>query len=248
MLPLRTFFQSAFAKPHVRRAARYQLLAALAKRWELRLYHHYATWYRDEAFRAVIAGFPGGGGYTAKRFNLYHLAQSVANLDGDTVECGVASGITSYLICHATQRPDRLHHGFDSFQGLPEPDVFDQVDPDKALTLKKGDFSVSLEQVQKSLSAFDRVRLYAGWIPDRFDEVADREFAFVHIDVDFYQPTLDALAFFYPRIVAGGMLVCDDYGYLDTPGASKAMDEFFADKSEPIVKLTAGHALVLKVK
>ena len=36
--------------------------------------------------------------------------------------------------------------------------------------------------------------LMKGWIPTRFQEVADRHFAFVHIDVDLYEPTRDSLA------------------------------------------------------
>src|SRR5688572_31529904 len=42
-------------------------------------------------------------------------------------------------------------------------------------------------------------------------------------DVDVYQPTRDSLEYFYPRLVTGGILVCDDYGW---PGARKAVDDF----------------------
>ena len=48
------------------------------------------------------------------------------------------------------------------------------------------------------------------------------------------------------RMVSGGMIVCDDYGFPQTPGAKDAMDQFLADKPEPIIKLASGHALILK--
>ncbi|HBH79257.1 MAG TPA: hypothetical protein DDY39_05465, partial [Nitrospira sp.] len=67
---------------------------------------------------------------------------------------------------------------------------------------------------------------YKGWIPDRFPEVKERRFAFVHIDVDLYQPIMDSLKFFFPRLLPGGIIVVDDYGYSIFPGAKKAVDEF----------------------
>jgi len=41
-----------------------------------------------------------------------------------------------------------------------------------------------------------------------------------------YQPTLDSLDFFYPRLRQGGVIVVDDYGYTQFPGAKKSVDEF----------------------
>ena len=43
---------------------------------------------------------------------------------------------------------------------------------------------------QSRISAPDK--LYRGWIPERFKEVADLRFSLVHIDVDLYRPTLEA--------------------------------------------------------
>ena len=45
------------------------------------------------------------------------------------------------------------------------------------------------------------------------------------MDVDLYQPTLDAFAYFFPRLEAGGLIVTDDYNW---PGGRKAVDEFRA--------------------
>ena len=45
------------------------------------------------------------------------------------------------------------------------------------------------------------------------------------MDVDLYQPTLDAFAYFSPRLEAGGLIVTDDYNWT---GGRKAVDEFCA--------------------
>ena len=85
-----------------------------------------------------------------------------------------------------------------------------------------------------------------GLIPSRFPELDERSFSFVHIDVDLYQPTFDSIAFFYPRMIQGGLILCDDYGFTSCPGAKKAIDEFMADKPECVVQLPTGQALILK--
>ena len=62
----------------------------------------------------------------------------------------------------------------------------------------------------------------------------------VHVDVDLYEPTLASLAFFYPRMNPGGVMVCDDYGFTTCPGATKAVDEFLHDKPEKMIALPNG--------
>jgi O-methyltransferase len=49
---------------------------------------------------------------------------------------------------------------------------------------------------------------------------------FVHIDLDLYEPILGALNYFYPKMVLGGIIVCDDYGSLYWPGAQMAVEQF----------------------
>ena len=68
----------------------------------------------------------------------------------------------------------------------------------------------------------------------------------VHVDVDLYQPTRDSIDFFYPRLNPGGLFVCDDYGFTTCPGATKAIDDFMADKPETIVSMDAGGCFFVK--
>jgi len=100
--------------------------------------------------------------------------------------------------------------------------------------------------VGRALAEFPGVSLLAGWIPERFPAVADRRFAFVHIDVDLYEPTRDSLAFFYPRMSAGGIVVCDDYGFTSCPGATRAVDEYLADRPEKMIALSCGGGFLVK--
>jgi hypothetical protein len=46
-----------------------------------------------------------------------------ASVVGDTAECGAFKGASSYLIWEANKRskPRRIHHIFDSFEGVSAP-------------------------------------------------------------------------------------------------------------------------------
>jgi hypothetical protein len=119
-----------------------------------------------------------------------------------------------------------LIYGIDSFEGLPEPGKYDTFH-------KKGDFALSEDELQKIITHRnifhrDKVFIYKGFSPEVFNKFDPHEtFAFVHVDVDLYQSVKDALDYFYPRMVAGGMMIFDDYGFETTPGAKKAIDEWF---------------------
>ena len=65
--------------------------------------------------------------------------------------------------------------------------------------------------------------------------------------VDIRQSVLDCCEFVYPRMVPGGVLVFDDYGFLTCPGARAAVDEFFSDKPEHALVLHTGQAIVFKL-
>ncbi|HSD42676.1 MAG TPA: TylF/MycF/NovP-related O-methyltransferase [Burkholderiales bacterium] len=68
----------------------------------------------------------------------------------------------------------------------------------------------------------------------------------MHLDVDLYAPTRACLEYFLPRLVSGGVVVCDDYGSSAFPGAARAWDEVCGDGALPFVELPTGQAVILK--
>lgn len=200
-------------------------------------------WRDDKAFEKYYDEQVGDAYHSIDRkYTVNQLLQLIKNVDGDTVECGAYKGATSYLICSFIQQyhQPRVHHIFDSFEGLNKPG---KEDGDYWTA---GNLAAGEEMCRKQLSQFDFVKYYKGWIPERFPEVEKVRFSFVHIDVDLYQPTLDAVEFFYERLNKGGIMICDDYGFITCPGTKKAMDDFFVDKTEPVIMLTTGQAFIIK--
>lgn len=203
---------------------------------------HQMCWWSDHDFNTYLEKFRERNRFnTHRRWMLWQLMRLVQAVPGDTAECGVFEGAGSWLICAGIRGTDRKHHLFDSFEGLSAPDAADGA------YWTKGDLSAGEELVRRNLEPFAAsIEFHKGWIPDRFADVADKKFAFVHIDVDLKQPTLDSLEFFYPRLSPGGVLVCDDYFCTTCPGATEAIDTFLADKPEKMVPLDAGGGFFIK--
>ena len=234
-----------------RRLSRHALLLKLVRAFGFDLHSPHNIWRADKEFLPVWEGYPETHDYFHERYyHLYHMALAAAAIPGDTAECGSFRGAGSYMIMKATQGEangiERSHHIFNSFEGLSEPDEQD-VSPEKGTAhWRKHDLLAQEHVVSRNLKGLGRFTCHRGWIPERFGEVADRRFALVHIDVDLYQPTLNSLAFFYPRISPGGFIVCDDYGSVLCPGAKRACDEFMMDKPERIIRFTSGQCLIVR--
>ncbi|MCC6657999.1 MAG: class I SAM-dependent methyltransferase [Rhodocyclaceae bacterium] len=239
----------AIADPTERRNALFEYLNWKAMREGFEIYNKNLMWQDEPAFWDIWNASPYAGTQRPDRkFVLWSMARSTRHLPGDTAECGVLDGASSYLICSAREDgglPE--HHAFDSFEGLSSPGPEDRPRTSAAFHWAAGDLSVPIEETLRKLGRFGNIRYHRGWIPQRFGEVATRRFSFVHVDVDLYQPTKDSLAFFYPRLVPGGILLCDDYGYHTCPGARRAFDEFAATTPErAVVHLPTGQGFLVK--
>ncbi len=229
-----------------RKAALWQSLAkTAAKRYGFHIYSPHLVWKDQPLFLAGRQRAKGVAGIADPRcFVLQSCIRSIASIEGDVAECGVRQGRSTIFMLTAETR-QRQYHLFDSFAGLSEPAAEDLSAGGKA-SWAAGDLSTDEALARKNLSGFDGIEFHVGWIPDRFTEVADRKFALVHVDVDLYEPTRDALTFFYERTVSGGLIVCDDYGSAHCPGARRAFDEFFRDKPEGLIELPTGQAIVFR--
>lgn len=160
---------------------------------------------------------------------IYDKVLDTKNLGGYMAEVGVYQGGSAKLI--ALTDPSRILFACDTFKGLPEP-----TSMDLNTIHKKGDFdNTSVELLYERLH-LPNVQIVEGLFPNRMQiPMINGLYSFVHIDVDLYQSTLDCLNFFYNRMTKGGIIVCDDYEWKDTPGVTIAFDKFMSDKSEKLV-------------
>lgn len=185
-----------------------------------------------------------------RHYVLNYLLRNVDLTSGDVCEAGCWRGLSAYQIASylKSQKCDTIFHIFDSFEGLSEIESVDIYEYDKrdVESIRK-QFACSLENVQNNLKEFNFIKFYKGWIPERFPEVKYSTFSFVHIDVDLYQPILHSIDFFYPRLSPRGIMVFDDYGCVQFPGAKIAIDECLLKFDAPFfLPLPSGQAFLLK--
>ena len=169
-------------------------------------------------------------------YQLLSCARATAKIPGDIAEVGVYRGGSARLVC--SELADRSLYLFDTFEGLPRTDQLD-------CRFGRGQYAASYEKVQKYLSEFSNVHIYKGLFPATAAPVTNKRFSFVHLDVDLYQPTRDALQFFYPRISSGGMFLIHDYLWAE--GVRQAVQEFFSARSETILELAGAYCGIIKL-
>ncbi|MCM2256346.1 MAG: TylF/MycF family methyltransferase [Vicinamibacteria bacterium] len=196
----------------------------------------------DREFLAAYERFMDAGNWHSldRKYTLVQLLKLALDLPGDVAECGVYKGGSAWLMCQAIRPVGKVNHLFDSFEGLSQPG------PDDGTYWSPGGLRIDESVVRRNLAEFDNVEFHKGWFPAPFEAVRERRFAFVHVDVDLFQPTLDALEFFYPRLVEGGVMLFDDYGFVTCPGARLAVDQFFESRPERVALLPTGQAFVVK--
>jgi O-methyltransferase len=189
--------------------------------------------------------------------NLAHYFLHTLKLDGARAECGVFQGFSALFVCRAaalTSGPfdGTGFHLIDSFAGFPKPQAEDFIpmragaETRNAPAFGEGDAAVSFEQVRRAFRDFPGVQFHRGFIPQVLAQVPDTRWAFVHIDVDLHEPTLASLEYFYPRMVKGGVIICDDYGSRLFPGARKAWERYCEANGIAFVTLETGQSVLVK--
>jgi len=229
-----------------RRRVRQELARAAASVFgDFPIGEDHKLWREDREFLADYRRLSPGNPYSEDRkWMVRELVRFTRDVPGHLAECGCYEGASAYFI--AQEEPGVPLHLFDSFEGLSAAGAEDRVDRWGRSFWREGDMAAAEARAREVLAGFPQVRFYKGWIPERFAEVAEETFRLVHVDVDLYQPTLDSLAFFYPRLAPGGVIVCDDYGFVTCPGAKRAFDEYMASRPEPVLHLPTGQGMVIR--
>jgi hypothetical protein len=175
---------------------------------------------------------------------------------GSIAELGVYKGGNAFISLLILQEEiqKRFYHLFDSFVGFPDFSIHDPLS-------QADQFSdTSAHYVRSIFSTFQNVKIHAGLFSDTLSDVSAEDFAFVYVDCDLYESTLECCEFFYERLNPGGIMLFHDYDYyepnFDTSsgvyrpfftGVKKAVDEFFSGRpANLLVFPETTHALIVK--
>lgn len=174
-------------------------------------------------------------------YTLDRVLRELPEIRGSIIECGVYRGATLLGMAHIlAERGIRAKlYALDSFEGFPEPDRKDaqedgSLHPDvHAGFLGDTSYEDLLERI-RLLGWDDRITVLKGFFENTLPQLGNERFSLAHLDCDLYTSYKTCLDFVYPRMLAGGVIVLDDYRLPANvyPGADRAVDEFFADKPE----------------
>jgi O-methyltransferase len=173
-------------------------------------------------------------------------AQQAIRLEGDFVECGVYRGGLSRAIIEYVDfaRTGKQFYLLDTYEGLVEKYISPE---EKRAGVVPGGYEPSYEFVVEAFRPFPSVHVIKGPVPETLSQVSTEKVSYLSLDMNCSQPEVAAAEFFWPKLVAGGMILLDDYAYCGHPLSKKGMDEFANRKGVQILSLPTGQGLIIKL-
>lgn len=112
------------------------------------------------------------------------------------------------------------------------------------------DTSVKIvENLIYSKLKLNNVKILKGIFPQETSHLLNnKKFRLCHIDVDVYQSGKDVIDWIWEKMVVGGVVVFDDYGFKGADGIRKFVDEQRSCKDRLIIHNLNGHAIIIKLK
>ena len=172
------------------------------------------------------------------------LLQQTKNIAGDAIELGVYEGGNAFCaaLFLTLNNDKRKYILLDSFEGFGD---FARNVPQE---FKDRFRDVSFTKVNDIFSDLRTAEVVQGYVPNVLPSLQSSEYSFVYYDCDLYEPLIDALQYFYPRLTRGGYFLVDDYsvtdGFLDI---RRGVDEFCGERCLDIIEIPeTTHALIHK--
>ena len=169
---------------------------------------------------------------------------------GDIVECGVWKGGSIMIIVKTLlelKSYDKELYLFDTFEGMPKPTEFDVSYKDK-LAIKEFEdqkidnnssdwLRIELDEVKKNVFSTgynkEKFHFIKGKVEDTIPKNSPKTISILRLDTDWYDSIRHELIHLFPRLVKGGVIIIDDYGFWK--GAKKAADEYFEENNISIL-------------
>ncbi len=177
-------------------------------------------------------------------YELWSLAKQLRHKKGAILEVGVWRGGTGVLLAMASGQTNRVYL-CDTFSGVVKASERDKV-------YKGGEHAdTTLHDVRQLIDTYNitNVELVKGIFPEESSHlISDSDFKLCHIDVDVYQSAKDIFQWVWPRLLCGGVVVFDDYGFAACEGVTELVHELMRDYSDALmIHNLNGHGILIKI-
>jgi O-methyltransferase len=177
---------------------------------------------------------------------LWQLVAEASKLPaGDLIEIGVWRGGTGGLIaarCAELALNSQVYL-CDTFKGVVKAGGGDGVYGGG----EHSDTSIPIVSDLMRKLMVSNATILEGIFPDATSHlISQQAFRFCHIDVDVYQSAKDCMEWLWPRLLPGGIIVYDDYGFQRCEGVTRCVNEQRGCSDRTIIHNLNGHAVVIK--
>jgi O-methyltransferase len=210
----------------------------------------YAPWAMDKLFRKIYAAVKD---YTFvdqyRCFELWTLVEQSQKLSGGAlIEVGVWRGGSGAIIAKKAKDIGITDSVYlcDTFSGVVKAGSED-------MTFYKGgehaDTSQELvERLTRDSLGLDNIVILKGIFPEETASlIPSKQFRFCHVDVDTYQSARDVVEWIWGKLVVGGIIVFDDYGFKYCEGVTKYVEELRGLPDRLLIHNLNGHAILIKI-
>lgn len=200
-----------------------------------------------EAYNAALNTNPWGG-FTLqwRTYIVCWLANHVKSLEGDFVECGVNTGAYSIAVVKYIefQKLQKTFYLFDTFNGL---DINQITENEKMAGIEKyiGNYKDVYEEVKNTFKDY-KVSVIKGLVPETLIHCTSKQICYLSIDMNVVEPEIAAFHYFWDKIVIGGVLILDDYGFPPHINQKIAFDKLAVEYNFSILSLPTGQGIIFK--
>jgi hypothetical protein len=208
---------------------------------------------RDRRYVAALQRGIQAHGEDPRQYWRLHVAlwsaRHAIGRPGDFVECGVWKGFLSAAIMRYLDwnRTGRRFYLFDTFRGLDESLCSAKERANQAkLAHYRHHYTENYEQVVAQFREFRRVQVIRGSVPASLGSVTIRKVCYLSLDMNNVYPEVAAAHHFWDKLVPGGVILLDDYGFVSYEEQKRGFDLFAREKGVEILALPTGQGLILK--
>jgi O-methyltransferase len=201
----------------------------------------------SEAYAAAAATNPWPGFTLQWRvYIVCWFANMVKDLDGDFVECGVNTGAYARAVMEYVDfnKTGKTFYLFDTFSGLVKSQITDK-EKEAGIEMYLDKYEDVYEAVTKTFEGF-RTRIVKGMVPDTLSEFNSDKICYLSIDMNVVEPEIAAANYFWDKIVPGGVVILDDYGFPQHKEQKIAFDKFASEKNVSILSLPTAQGIIIK--
>lgn len=176
-------------------------------------------------------------------------AKHAIHLEGDFVDCGVHTGIFARAVVNYVgfNKYAKKYYLLDTFNGLEEKySTEEELKRNTLMAYNKEDPELLYNWVKLNFKDFN-VQIIRGAVPETLVSVDSAKICYLSLDMNCVAPEVAALEYFWDKMVSGGVIIFDDYGYANSTNDQKfAHDKFARSRNVEILTLPTCQGLLIK--